>query len=631
MRPLRVHELSSCPLPEPARVQVNALGDFSPSNLNSESLALGARSAKLAFPGATLAIDATAYSNASDQVFIGYGERLTDQLDFLLWPGGTACDLLRSASYPGAVGGEAIGFAARTGLILLAGGNDDGSPAVAGAATFDTETGDALVVDPLAALSEPRAFATVTEFGDALLVAGGENPFHDPRRPASVLRDTAEVYRPETHSFEPGLLKLVEPTTGHAAVTLETGETVLIGGRISASDASTLVQIISPETRVTKLLKQLSVGRDSPTALRLDNGQLLVAGGTDASGSPVAQLEWRSADGSAISRVEAEVTLHARFDRAYIPLAGGAALAVGGCSARSPATGEDCQASCQRGCPPDPDADTGQRYDAYWISPEGQLSRLDFPIDASRPVLLPGSDGQPWLIADGPVPGERAAQARALYRFDPWQKIFTRAAVEVDLGQLSSSARFFATGSDSFAWLSADGSAQLLRGMRLGTRSRFSNDGRLVELRDPDDSRRPAHLVPDHPPGVDVEYDSQRGALTFAAGATSCVWISDARYADFVASVAFTGPFAPSLRLGAERLSVSAPSATETACQLPAFTAGNAASATLQLERRGAQLSSTIGSSHASCQLPEGRLPFGVCGNEQGAVRVSLITVTRGG
>jgi hypothetical protein len=363
------------------------LGDFPASNLNSELLSLGAQNAKLQFPAATLALEAVAHSDDSDQAFIGYGERVSDHLDFLLWPRGSACELFRAEAYPGTEGGEAIGYAANNGLILVAGSNDGTSSAVVAAATFDSGTGETSLVDPLSALSEPRAFATVTDFGDQVLVAGGENPIHDSARPASVLRDTAEIYDPITRSFEPGLLKLVEPTTRHAAVTLASGETVLIGGRIDASEASPLVQLISPETKVTKLLKQLAIGRNSPTALRLDDDRLFVAGGMDDAGLPVAELEWRAADASAIPALYGTVSLPARYDRAYAARPGGAVLAVGGCAPRAPAPGEDCALWCQHGCPPDPDADTGQRYDAYWIAPEGTVTPLDFPIGATDPSL----------------------------------------------------------------------------------------------------------------------------------------------------------------------------------------------------------------------------------------------------
>ena len=494
-----------------------------------------------------------------------------------------------------------------------------------------TGTSETQIIDPLVALSEPRARATVSEFGDRLLVAGGENPFHEASRPARVLRDTAEIYDPSTHGFEPGLLKLVEPTTQHAAVTLDTGETVLIGGRIDAADASALVQIISPETRVAKLLKQLAVARTSPTVLRLDDGRLLVAGGTDASASPVAELEWRKADASAFPSLETAVSLPPRFDRAYVALAGGAALAVGGCAARPPQPGEDCHLWCDHGCPPEPETANRQRYDAYWISPEGQLSRLDFPINAGRPVLLPGSDGRPWLIAEGSVDDPSVRAHHTVYRFDPWQKAFSPVAVDLGLQESPGPLRFIATGPDAFAWLTRDdSSAPILRGVRLGARSRFSNDGRLVELRDPDDSRRPAHLVPDHPPGVELDYNSQTGTLSFAASVSACAWIADARFADFSASITFTSPTAPSLRIGAQLLSNLNPTAPDSACHLPAFDEeGGGSGGTLLLERRGSQLTTTIAGVHAQCALPEGRLPFAVCGSPRGATQIALITAKR--
>ena len=51
-------------------------------------------------------------------------------------------------------------------------------------------------------MRQPRAFATVSGFGEQLLVAGGEYPIHESGSPATVFNATGEVYDPATGSFE---------------------------------------------------------------------------------------------------------------------------------------------------------------------------------------------------------------------------------------------------------------------------------------------------------------------------------------------------------------------------------------------------------------------------------------------
>jgi hypothetical protein len=637
--PLRVHQLQNRPVSEPALLDLAALGDFPTSNRTSESLSLSATDAKLDFPEATLALDASARPEGSDQVFIGHSERVADGLDVLLWPKGSACELFRpgpDGSYPGKLGGEALGYAASNGLVIVAGSNDATSAAIVGALTFDTHTGESHLVDPRqrAVLSEPRAFASASDFEGKVLVAGGENPIHDASVAGGTVRDSAEVYDPKTQSFELNLLKLAVPRTHHAAATLNSGETVLIGGRAEDSDASSFVEVVSPGTRVSKLVENLYVGRSEPSALRLSDGRILVAGGTDADGRPVGALEWRAADASRLDApFDGSVELPPRFDRAYVALPGGAALAVGGCEDRSPLPDEDCAVWCVRGCPPIPDGAHQASYEAYWITAKGTVSKLDFPSSAAQPVLLPGSDGQPWLVTVGVnAAGEADAGSSLAYRFDPWQSVFQ--SVDLDLGaqRFVGPPRFVATGLDAFVWFGEDALGPALHGARLGTRSAFSSDVALVTLRDSEDAQRPAHLVPDQPPAQSLRYDSTRGVLHFetasSADAAPCVWISDADFADFSAQIAFSSRTPPMLRFGEQRfLAPSAPGVGAT-CRLPA---DSSTEGSIRVQRSGSHVSLSMGAATSSCELGVGRLPIGVCGSELGSSEVTAVSVTRGG
>ncbi len=637
---LRPHTLASCPIAPPAQLDLAALGDFPTSNSTSESLSLAASDAHLRFPANTLALEATARSDNTEQPFIGYGERGVDDLDFVLWPRGSACDVARPSStdsYPGIIGGEAMGYASSSGLVMIAGSNDGTSAAIVGALTFNARTGESHVVDPKlrAVLSEPRAFATVTDFGGKVLVAGGENPIHDPSAPAAVLRDTAEIYDPAANvqSFQPDLLKLAVPRTQHAAVTLESGETVLIGGRAADSDASGFVEVISPDSLVAKLIGNLKVARNAPRALRLTDGRILIADGEDEDGHPIGALEWRATDASPLTAPwDGSVELPARFDRAWVALPGGAALAVGGCEDRSPEAGEDCSQWCARGCPPTPDPMTKQRYAAFWVAADGSVSELDFPFSAARPTLLSGSDGRPWLVSAGIDEDGNAARGNFVaYRFDPWQKSFVQ--TDLDLGSPASegNARFVSTGPDAFVWFEQDASGPVVQGARWGTRSTFVTDVALVTLRDEEDSRRPAHLAPDHVPSESVRYDSVHGVLELAqvsdAASRPCVWVTDAEYANFSARIAFSSDTPPTLGLGVTAVSEAGDNDQTSACRLPV--ADTSAGGSLELLRRGTRLRINLGAASVTCDVPDARVPLGVCGSRAGDVAVTLLSVTR--
>ncbi|HWZ90962.1 MAG TPA: hypothetical protein VNW92_19005, partial [Polyangiaceae bacterium] len=328
--------------------------------------------------------------------------------------------------------------------------------------------------------------------------------------------------------------------------------------------------------------------------------------------------------------------LPARFDRAFTALPGGAALALGGCEDRPALPGEDCTVWCSRGCPPTPDPVTNQSYDAFWVSSDGVVTKLDFPLSAPRPILVPGSDGRPWLIASGvdqagqPVPDDFAA-----YRFDPWQHRFD--AVDLDLGfsPAMNQARVVSTGPDAFIWLDADSDGPVVRGVRLGTRSAFSSDVPLVKVHD--DSARPAHLAPDHPPDGTVSYEGN--ALQFSElasqSAPTCVWISDAEYGDFSAKIQFSSEIPPALRLGARTIAAPNSTGPSAPCQLPAPGSLTGTTHDIALSRKGARLTLSIGAASSSCDLDDtiapARVPFGVCQSELGAVTVTQITVTRGG
>lgn len=517
---LRVHTLPRCDLPEGlthGSVELRALGDFEASNDSAEVLRLDQQGQALKFPVATQAVEA--HVGVGARAFAGYAERRENGLDVLLWPQLASCEVWRrsgTAGYPGRHGGQAVGYAAHSGVVLAAGGNDPlVSDAIVGALVFDSATGDVQALDTSneGPLSQPRAFATATPFGEQFLVAGGETPvFGVPERELEPAA-TAELFDPKLARFSKEPILLHSSRTHHAAVTLDDGRTVLIGGRSKVGETSIAqyqLELVDPAS------KRASVGdaiapRIDPRALRLSDGRIFVAGGVLLDGALATPVgEWLGTNARP-APTELSLDVAPRFEQAFVATSGGGVLAVGGCEDRPAASNEDaaaCDEQCGQGCPP-----LGGAYDAWWIARDGSATPVSLEgIVAPHPILLPGSDGSPWLVAAS----AGFPEIPRLFRFNPWASRFAPADVPDSLKlPKPGMPQPLALGPDAFAWLDDDESAGMLVGLRLGTRNRFTQDLALVLLSDPIESR-PQHLVPESAPGDSVSYN---GKLTLNGAA----------------------------------------------------------------------------------------------------------------
>jgi hypothetical protein len=602
-RTIRVYSLPGCPAPESASLELEALGAFPATNLTAELLPIDGAGRELRFPQGTRAIAARV--QGGERSFVGYGEApASGDVALSLWPLAEACTLFDSAElagFPSGGGGQALGFSPSRGLLLAAGGNDPKSSAVVGALTFDTRRGAAYAVDAAArhVLAEPRAFATVTEFGSGLLVAGGENPIHDVDEATRLLRSTAEIYDPDALRFEADPVTLVEPRTRHAALVLPSGETLLIGGRGAFGTALSTLEAVSPVTRSSSLglLTPLTFGRIEPSVLRLTDGRLFVAGGYDAAGLPVAALEWLEPDGSRALAVDETPVLPPRFDRAYSPLPGGALLAVGGCEPREPVSSDEaasCAAACRRGCPP-------AEPEAWWIAPDGSAEPVELDMAVSRPLLVPGGDGSPWLFAGSKV-----------RRFNPFRARFEEARfVPAELPPPLLAAPV-AAGPDHFFWLSDDVSPRLV-GLRAGTRERFARDVGLVASTQSFDPLWPVHLAPDRHPAGKLSFD---GALRFE-GPLISVFVTDALYDDLELTLEVDGS-PPALVLGDVTVG-------DDSCPWPSATVGRE---TLRARRTGEGVELERQTSVNVCLAGAGPRALGLRSNGQ-ATRVLGLEVSR--
>ena len=146
----------------------------------------------------------------------------------------------------------------------------------------------------------PRLGATVTPFGSGALVAGGESD-------NGIVQNDAWVYSPSFGGFDAAHpIALSEYRAHHAAVLLADGRTALVGGSADAGGRMLLMtlDVIDPTTSSAGEhgVDTLITPRLDPVAVRLANGDFLVAGGTDTTGAPVTRLEWFKSDASARTR-----------------------------------------------------------------------------------------------------------------------------------------------------------------------------------------------------------------------------------------------------------------------------------------------------------------------------------------
>ncbi len=154
----------------------------------------------------------------------------------------------------------------------------------------DLTTGAVTKANP--ELRPPRLGATVTPFGDGAVVAGGTSE-------SGIIQSTALVYSPALGGFDLAhAITLSEPRAHHAAVALADGRTLLVGGSGTAGGSQLLdtLDVIDPTTSSAQEegFALLVTPRLDPVVVRLASGEILVAGGTDAIGTPVTTMEWIS-------------------------------------------------------------------------------------------------------------------------------------------------------------------------------------------------------------------------------------------------------------------------------------------------------------------------------------------------
>jgi hypothetical protein len=373
--------------------------------------------------------------------------------------------------------------------VIVVGGAPQAGAATPATFVARLDTGTVDAVDP--GLSTRRQGASVTAFGAGALVAGGAGD-------DGMVLSSAEVYDPALGGFDPQRVDLTTARAQQGAVTLASGQTLLVGG--VGADGKTLlgtVDRVDPVTRQASAdgLATLQHPRRGPTVLRMASGAVLVAGGLDAAGAQVPELEWFAADGGSLPGVDPK-PLPVGQGMAIVALQPGGALAV---IAPPP------------GAPPD--------FKNVWLVHDSGVPEAATPIAGklTAPVLFGGAHGEPVLWT-----GDR------WLRWQPWSGQFGALAVVDDVPARVGDAT--ASPDPGLAlWIATD--APLLTALRFDTNDPTS--ALLGPLLVTDD----AETAPDGLPGVGTASFDPAVGLVLRGG--SRVFVTDRTYLDIHLDVDF--------------------------------------------------------------------------------------------
>lgn len=592
-RPVTLHVPAACPLGSGAFAQYYVQGDFDPT---PERPATEGRPATERGPFGVLdgellsmralAVDVSDPSTSKPWRGLGLvsGGALAP-LDVLLLPLTQPCFF--TGSMDRRTDGAAAIFDGRHGLFV-GGRSEAGVPR---SFSFDVGTG---VVNALPnGLRTPRRRPSITAFdggtaatvGRALVAGGGA--IEDDRA-----LDTAEVWSPGTGDIEPRLLALGEARAHHGAVVLQSGETLLVGGVDASGTTLPSLLVVDPvsERPRSQGLARLTVARRDPVVVRLTNGEVLVAGGTDLQDRPVGTLEWLTSDARGAARRSADLPASPRVQLAPMVSGGALALLV----------------------PSSPGATSPSFPNVWRIRADGAVE-VGGAVDGLGEgfALFEGTEGAPLVWTGG-------ANPRWL-RFDPWTDAFVPITDAGATGPAPSASSLATPVDRGLAlWLGDDGV-----GVRLAA-FRFDVRGPYVSQPAPLLAGSPRYLVPDRlVAGGSSAVALQGDVLSLRERGT--VYLADATYGDVQVELTLAAGSAPPLvalrdDLGQEHLLGEAP------CPWPPPGGGGP----ILVERRGAAVKMMVaGGEPAFCGVPTGhRLTLGFRG-PAGSAALQRVAIRR--
>ena len=181
---------------------------------------------------------------------------------------------------------------------------------------------------PVGKLGHPRVRLTATRLGNSpaapVLVVGGTG--------ASGPVAELELFSPGPDSFTPVAGAMLQtPRSQHTATLLRDGRVLIVGGVDADGQPVAVVEVYDPVAQTLRTIDRLHLARTNHAAALLDDGRVLITGGVGADGKTHAESElFDPALGPEGSFITTEPLLAPRAGHAMVPLCDGTFLIAGG-------------------------------------------------------------------------------------------------------------------------------------------------------------------------------------------------------------------------------------------------------------------------------------------------------------
>jgi hypothetical protein len=203
----------------------------------------------------------------------------------------TSTDSFTSLGTFSEIGGTGAGGSSHTATLLgnekvLVAGGVDGTTTLTRAELYDPSTES--FGPSNSQLNEPRAghTATLLQNGQVLIAGGGVE---------TTSSNTAELYDPDLDTFTPIASPMIAARRSHTANLLttgpDTGKVLIAGGLQGSSTSLDSAELYDPGSNSFQATSGLmTVGRSTHTATVLDDGRVLLTGGSGSSAGHTAEL-----------------------------------------------------------------------------------------------------------------------------------------------------------------------------------------------------------------------------------------------------------------------------------------------------------------------------------------------------